>query len=105
MYVHLQNEILLSYYKDMNFAGKWIELENILSEVTQAQKDTCDMYSQVDISHKLQDTHCTLQRPKKLNKKEDPQEDSWISLRKGNKIVMGGRWRKGMEWERGWGEK
>ena len=24
----------------MKFAGKWIELENILSEVTQTQKDT-----------------------------------------------------------------
>ena len=30
----------------MNFAGKWIELENIiLSEVTQTQKDIHGMYS------------------------------------------------------------
>ena len=30
----------------MNFAGKWMELENIiLSEVTQIQKDIHDMYS------------------------------------------------------------
>jgi hypothetical protein len=30
----------------MKFAGKWIELENIiLSEVTQTQKDTHGMYS------------------------------------------------------------
>jgi hypothetical protein len=30
----------------MNFASKWRELENIiLSEVTQTQKDTHDMYS------------------------------------------------------------
>ena len=30
----------------MNFAGKWMELENIiLSEVTQTQKDTHEMYS------------------------------------------------------------
>ena len=30
----------------MNFAGKWMELENIiLSEVTQSQKDMHGMYS------------------------------------------------------------
>ena len=30
----------------LNFAGKWMELENIiLSEVTQAQKDNYHMYS------------------------------------------------------------
>ena len=29
----------------MNFAGKWVELENIiLSKVTQSQKDMCGMY-------------------------------------------------------------
>ena len=46
--VHLYNE----YYsaiknKDiLNFAGKWMELENIiLSEVTQTQKDMHGMYS------------------------------------------------------------
>ena len=32
----------------MKFAGKWIELENIiLSEVTQTQKNTHDMHSLV----------------------------------------------------------
>jgi hypothetical protein len=30
----------------MNFSGKWMELENnILSEVTQTQKDMCGMHS------------------------------------------------------------
>jgi hypothetical protein len=29
----------------VNFAGKWIELENILSEVTQMQKDMHGIYS------------------------------------------------------------
>ena len=29
----------------MSFEGKWIELENILSEVTQTQKDMHGMYS------------------------------------------------------------
>ena len=28
----------------MKFTGKWIELENILSEVTQSGKDTHGMY-------------------------------------------------------------
>ena len=33
----------------MNFAGKWIELENImLSEVTQTQRDMCGMYSLIN---------------------------------------------------------
>jgi hypothetical protein len=29
----------------MNFAGKWMQLENILSEVTQTQKDMNGMCS------------------------------------------------------------
>ena len=29
----------------LKFAGKWMELENILSEVTQTQKDNYHMYS------------------------------------------------------------
>jgi hypothetical protein len=30
----------------MKFLGKWMELENIiLSEVTQSQKNTCDIHS------------------------------------------------------------
>ena len=40
--------------------------------------------------------------PKKLNKKEDPSEDALISLRRGNKIVIGGRGRKGNGKERSW---
>ena len=28
----------------MNFSGKWMELENIMSEVTQTQKNMHDMY-------------------------------------------------------------
>ena len=38
-YSAIKNENILS------FAGKWIELENILSEVTQIQKDMNAMYS------------------------------------------------------------
>ena len=29
----------------MKFAGKWMELENILSEITQSQKNTHGMYT------------------------------------------------------------
>jgi hypothetical protein len=32
----------------MNFAGKWTELENILSEVTRTQKDMHGMYSLIN---------------------------------------------------------
>jgi hypothetical protein len=35
--------------------------------------------------------------PKKLKEKEDPSEDSWIPLRRGNKIVLKGRGREGPE--------
>ena len=38
----------------MNFAGKWMELENILNEATQTQKDMHGMYS-------LMDNHSTTQ--------------------------------------------
>jgi len=32
----------------MKFKGKWMELENILSEVTQSQKNTHGMYALID---------------------------------------------------------
>ena len=47
--VHLYNGVLLSSMKNndiLKFAGKWMELEeNILSEVTQTQKDKHGVYS------------------------------------------------------------
>ena len=46
--VHLHNGVVHSRKKNnsLNFAGKWIELENIIvSEVTQMQKDNYHMYS------------------------------------------------------------
>jgi hypothetical protein len=46
----------------MKFAGKWMELENvILSEVTQSQKNTHDMYSL--INSRVQNTQDSTQRP------------------------------------------
>jgi hypothetical protein len=49
----------------MNCAGKWMELENILSEVNQAQKDMHDIYLFiVDTSHKIEDNHSSIHRLK-----------------------------------------
>jgi hypothetical protein len=42
--------------------------------------------------------------PKKLNKKEGPSKDAWISHRRGNKIVIRCRGREGSGWEREFGE-
>jgi hypothetical protein len=49
--VHLCNGILLSDRDtSMNFAGKWIKLENnIESEVTETQKYTHGMYSLISV--------------------------------------------------------
>ena len=38
--------------------------------------------------------------PKKLSNKEDPMEDSLISLRRGNRIFIRHRWREVTGWER-----
>jgi hypothetical protein len=35
----------IKYKNIINFSGKWIELENILSEITHTQKDMRGMYS------------------------------------------------------------
>jgi hypothetical protein len=49
--VHLHNGILLSYLKKnkfMKFLGKWMDLEGIiLSEVTQSQRNSHNMYSRI----------------------------------------------------------
>jgi hypothetical protein len=49
----------------------------------------------MDISHKTQVPCYTPHTQKKL-KKKDRREDARISLRRGNKIVRGGRWREEM---------
>ena len=46
--VHLHNGVLLNYLKNefMKFLGKWMDLEGIiLSEVTQCQRNSHNMYS------------------------------------------------------------
>ena len=53
---------------DMKFAGKCRELESIfLSEVTSAKRmHTVCTHLEVDIVHKIQDTHATLHRSKEV---------------------------------------
>ena len=36
----------------------------------------------------------------KLNRKEGPSMKASMSFTRGNKIITGGRWRKGPEWKR-----
>jgi hypothetical protein len=46
--IHLHNGVLPSYKKNefMKFLGKWMDLEGIiLSEVTQSQRNSHNMYS------------------------------------------------------------
>ena len=50
--LHLHNGVLHSRKNNdiLKFAGKWMELENIiLSEVTQTQKDNYHMYSLISV--------------------------------------------------------
>ena len=54
----------------------------------------------MDISHKVQDNHTTSTDPKNLGNKESPREDVRITLRRGNKIVIRGRWKEGTGWIR-----
>jgi hypothetical protein len=65
-----QNALVRKSSPIMNFAGKCRKLENItLNEVTQTPKDmqVCTQLY-VDISHKVQDTHATIHRPKESKK-------------------------------------
>ena len=52
----------------MKFASKWMELEKIMSEETQTQKDKCGMYSLIShICHKVKDDHATIQSKDSMN--------------------------------------
>jgi hypothetical protein len=84
-----------------NLAGKWIELENnFLSEVDQIPNNVHGMYLliltrkyRIPIIHSID--------PKKLNKKEGPHKDAWITLRRENQIVLKGWGLEGFWWEGG----
>jgi hypothetical protein len=75
----------------MKFLGKWMALEGIiLSEVTQLQKNSHDMYSLINgnleyVRYKIQ-----FAKHMKLKKNEDQSVDSLPILRIGNKIPMEG---------------
>ena len=73
------------------FTGKCMNLDNILSEVTQSQKNTHGMYSLISKKHGI--PMVQLMDHMKLKRKEDQRVDV-PALRRGNKIVKGSR-----EWE------
>ena len=69
----------IKFYSDINkdefmkFLGKWMELENILSEVTQSQKNTHGMNSLISrISPTAQNTQDTIHRPHEAQEGERP---------------------------------
>ena len=65
----------------MKFADKWIQLETIiLTEVTQTKKamQVCT-HLQINISHKLMDSHTTLHRPQNA-KQEGRSKGTWYYL-------------------------
>ena len=75
----------------MKLAGKWMELENTLSEVTQSQKHT--WYVLTDkwkFGKKLRIPTIQLTDHMKLKKKEGQSVDTSVLLGRGNKIPMEG---------------
>jgi hypothetical protein len=52
------------------------------------------------LAPKLRITRIQLINHMKLNKKDHQSVDASILLRRGNKIIMGGKWREGPKWER-----
>ena len=78
----------------MKFTGKWMELENIiLSEVTQSQKNTHSMYSLIKwtLAQKFGNPKMQFTDHMKPKKKEDQNVDASVLLRRGNKILTGGK--------------
>jgi hypothetical protein len=79
----------------MKFLGKWLDLDGIiLSEVTQSQKNSHDMYSLIHgyYPRNLEYPRYKLQFAKrmKLKKNEDQSVDTLPLLRNGNKTPMEG---------------
>ena len=87
--------------KDINSAGKWMELESIiLSEETQSLKDMHDMPSLISRSY-LQNVGTMLHftYPKKLKTRRKAQVREPGPQGKGSEIVIRGRWREGIRRE------
>ena len=80
-YVYTMEYYTAEKNKDsLNFAGKWMELENIiLSEVTQTQKDNYHMYSQVVFKHKAKKASLQTTIPENLDNNEDTRRDLYRS--------------------------
>ena len=79
----------------MKFLGKWMDLEGIiLSEVTQSQKNSPEMYSLISgyLPRNLEYPRYKIQFAKhmKLKKNKDQTVDTFPLLRIGNKTPMGG---------------
>jgi hypothetical protein len=53
----------------MKFLGKWMEVENILSEVTQSQKNTHGMH---DISPEIRNTQDIIHKPHETKEEGRP---------------------------------
>jgi hypothetical protein len=66
----------------MKFDSKWMELENILGEVSQSQKNTYDMYSLLSGYYRAYEQ---LTNHMKLKKKEDQSVDASVLLRRREK--------------------
>jgi hypothetical protein len=56
----------------MKFIGKWMEIENILSEVTQSQKNTHGMHSDKWIVAQKLNTQDTIRRPHEAQEEGRP---------------------------------
>jgi hypothetical protein len=80
-----------------------VEIENInFSEITQIQNDMHSMYSLMsDIIKTYRMPMIQLTDPNKFIRKEGTSEDPSVSLRKGNKIIMGDRVRMEHLWKSG----
>jgi hypothetical protein len=91
--IEYYSALVNNYFK--NLAGKLIEPENILSKVTQTPKDIHGMYSIICgiLAPKLR-ISTILEDHMKLKKKAQSL-GALIPFRKGNKIIMGDRRRKG----------
>jgi hypothetical protein len=79
----------------MSFAGKWMELENIiLSEVTETPKDMHGMYSLISGYLPKKSTEYPGYNPqnsKKFDKLKGPNEDASIPLGREKKAISWGR--------------
>jgi hypothetical protein len=92
--IHLHSGILLAIKNEviLSFAGKWIELENIMSEITQTQKDMHGMYLLISGCYPPQKYRIQIQSTelKKVNKLKGPSEDTSVPLGREKKAITSG---------------